>query len=201
MRNIVVVATIVAVLASVAVLALAVAGGCEEAPPNVPAAPDHGPGMHAGHGPGPGMGGPGAWGGARQGAGAWGAQRGTGQRGPGQWLRRGYLKTIPESHELWSQLGTLNNQMHDAQWVLFELLNADPRDPEAIRAQFGEMREIGQQLQSVQQELRPYWIRPQRPEGGGQGWGRQGGQGGGGWGEARGQGRGGNAGMPPPQGE
>jgi len=92
-----------------------------------------------------------------------GAQAPAGQAAGGQHAmgalgRRGYLKVSPESQQLWDQLGTLQTQLHQEQWDLFVLLNAEPKDREAIKAQAEKVRGLTQQVRQTMQSLRQYFV-------------------------------------------
>ncbi len=65
----------------------------------------------------------------------------------------GRLETTPETKELWQQSGDLQANLHQKQWELFELQNAEPLAPEAIETKQAEIREINQQMQQLRQQL------------------------------------------------
>lgn len=65
----------------------------------------------------------------------------------------GRLETTPETKELWQRSGDLQANLHQKQWELFELQNAEPLAPEAIETKQAEIREINQQMQQLRQQI------------------------------------------------
>ncbi len=71
---------------------------------------------------------------------------------------KGYLKTTPEAEALWKQLGQAEADLHQKQWELYVLLNAETRDKPAVRAKFAEVRDLMTQMRTTREGLKTYWI-------------------------------------------
>ena len=71
---------------------------------------------------------------------------------------KGYLKTTPEAEALWKQLGQAEADLHQKQWELYVLLNAETRDKPAVRAKFAEVRALMTQMRTTREGLKTYWI-------------------------------------------
>jgi len=80
-------------------------------------------------------------------------------------MGRGYIETNPETKALWDQLGELKTQLHQAQWELYEALNQEGATRETVKPQLEKMKEIGQQVRGVMEQLAPYRKQLERPQG------------------------------------
>ncbi len=92
---------------------------------------------------------------------------GFGQEGqPGKMggMGRGYIETNETTRQLWTQLGELQSQLHEARWQLFEVLNKQPVDRDAVKAQAAKMKDIATQVRDINQQLEPYRKQFERPE-------------------------------------
>jgi conjugal transfer/entry exclusion protein len=71
---------------------------------------------------------------------------------------RGYLQVNAQSQQLWNQLGTLQDQRHQAEWNLFELMNQTPRNRSQIQQGLATLAGIKQQIEQVRGQLKQYWV-------------------------------------------
>lgn len=69
---------------------------------------------------------------------------------------RSYVEPTGEAAELWSRLGHLQFRLHATQWGLFELLNQDPVNRDAINAHMQILRDIDTEIREVNESLQPY---------------------------------------------
>ncbi len=84
--------------------------------------------------------------------------------GVGQALR-GHLETNPEAERLWRRMGDLQTELRQKGWEMQELLNAEPRDPEAIKAKGKEIQELQQEMQRLQERMKEHWVQGEGPRG------------------------------------
>ena len=84
-------------------------------------------------------------------------------------IGQGYLKTTPEVQALWTQLGQIESDLHQKEWELFVLFNAQPVDRRAVRTKYGEVRDLMRQMKDVRQKLEPSWVPLPRAQGRGKG--------------------------------
>lgn len=71
---------------------------------------------------------------------------------------RGYLKTNAETEALWKELGTAQTDLHQKQWELYVLLNAEQVDKQAVRAKYAECRDLNTKLHDVREKLKASWV-------------------------------------------
>ncbi|NLJ35268.1 MAG: hypothetical protein GX358_03365 [candidate division WS1 bacterium] len=84
-------------------------------------------------------------------------------------VMRSYVEPTGESAELWTRLGHLQFRLHATQWGLFELLNQEPVNRDAINAHMQILRDIDTEIREVNESLQPYRKQLDEPLGTGPG--------------------------------
>lgn len=72
-------------------------------------------------------------------------------------LGRGYLEPTQASKKLWDEMGKLEVEQHKAEWDLFILMAQHPQNAKKLHEQRLRMREIGQRMVKVRDNMKPYW--------------------------------------------